>query len=237
MANESVTVARRVNLIKRLEESQWCFADNNKVYISGRVTEQLEFSHRGRYEEFYKTKVKVTRFSGVPDYVPIVISSALLTPRMRSELADKWLELFGEIRTYNIKDCQGKRHLDIYILVSAMTVVETEEEIEIPKGNILYLEGYVVKPPIYRKTPLGTEIADLTIAINRSYGKTAYVPCIAWGRDARESQEFKVGTYVCLYGRFQSREYFKRDTPTSNKGTYMTAYEVSIQKLYNYSML
>ena len=101
-----------------------------------------------------------------------------------------------------------------------------EDEIDGSKVNQVYLEGYVVKPPIYRNTPLGREIADLLIAVNRSYGRSDYIPCICWGRNARNTSTFEVGDHVLLHGRIQSREYMKRIS--ENESEKRIAYEVSV---------
>ena len=104
-----------------------------------------------------------------------------------------------------------------------------EEEPDGTKTNSIWLDGYICKEPIYRKTPLGREIADLLLAVNRPYGKSDYIPCICWGRNARYASGFEVGEHVQLLGRIQSREYVKRisDTETEKR----VAYEVSVSKL------
>ena len=75
--------------------------------------------------------------------------------------------------------------------------------------NYIYLEGFLCKPPIKRTSPLGRDICDLMIAVNRMYNKSDYIPCIAWGRNANYADNLKVGTKVYLEGRIQSREYKK----------------------------
>ena len=103
---------------------------------------------------------------------------------------------------------------------------EIEDDI---KSNQIYLDGYICKEPIYRKTPLGREIADLLVAVNRSYGKSDYIPCICWGRNARFAGKFEVGTHIHLWGRIQSRTYQKRlDNDVVEK---RTAYEISVSKI------
>ena len=104
-----------------------------------------------------------------------------------------------------------------------------EEFTDYTKTNQIFLDGYICKEPIYRKTPLGREIADLLVAVNRPYGKSDYIPCIAWGRNARYASSFDVGGRVKIWGRVQSREYVKKiDEVDSEK---RVAYEVSVSKL------
>ena len=104
-----------------------------------------------------------------------------------------------------------------------------EEESDELKSNQIYLDGYICKEPIYRKTPLGREIADLLIAVNRSYGKSDYIPCICWGRNARFASGFEVGSHVEIWGRIQSREYVKKIN--ENETEKRIAYEVSVSKI------
>ena len=104
-----------------------------------------------------------------------------------------------------------------------------EEFTDYTKTNQIFLDGYICKEPVYRKTPLGREIADLLVAVNRPYGKSDYIPCIAWGRNARYASGFAVGTRILIWGRVQSREYTKRLNETECEKR--VAYEVSVSKL------
>ena len=104
-----------------------------------------------------------------------------------------------------------------------------EQEEEDVKSNQIFLDGYICKEPIYRKTPLGREIADLLIAVNRSYGKSDYIPCICWGRNARFASSFIVGSHVQIWGRIQSREYVKKLNELETEKR--VAYEVSVSKI------
>ena len=104
-----------------------------------------------------------------------------------------------------------------------------EEETDKAKTNQIFLDGYICKAPVYRKTPLGREIADMLIAVNRPYGKSDYIPCICWGRNARYASAFAVGGHVLVWGRIQSREYMKRLNETESEKR--VAYEVSVSKL------
>ena len=132
----------------------------------------------------------------------------------------------GQFRSYNRHEEKKNR---LVLSVFARELEFIEEEREEYKSNEIYLDGFVCKEPIYRKTPLGREIADLLIAVNRSYGKSDYIPCICWGRNARFASGFEVGNHVEIWGRIQSREYVKKisDSITEKR----VAYEVSVSKV------
>ena len=113
--------------------------------------------------------------------------------------------------------------------VFAREVEFVEDDDENMKSNAIFLDGYICKPPVYRKTPLGREIADLLIAVNRPYGKSDYIPCICWGRNARYASAFQVGGHVLIWGRIQSREYVKKISEEETQKR--IAYEISVSKL------
>ena len=139
------------------------------------------------------------------------------------------IEVSVHYRSYN-KHEGVKNKLILSIFVREMQFVEDDDiPEEQSKSNQIYLDGYVCKPPIYRKTPLGREIADILIAVNRPYGKSDYIPCIAWGRNARYASTIEVGGHLQIQGRVQSREYTKKinDQETEKR----TAYEVSVSKI------
>ena len=137
-----------------------------------------------------------------------------------------YIMVHGQFRSYNRHEEQ-KNRLVLSVFVREISFME--EEPDGTKTNSIWLDGYICKEPIYRKTPLGREIADLLLAVNRPYGKSDYIPCICWGRNARYASGFEVGEHVQLLGRIQSREYVKRisDTETEKR----IAYEVSVSKL------
>ena len=103
---------------------------------------------------------------------------------------------------------------------------DEDEENKPVTSNEVVLNGYICKKPIYRQTPFGREIADILLAVNRAYNKSDYIPCIAWGRNARFCQNLEIGTEIKVIGRVQSRTYEKK----FEDGTSETriAYEVSI---------
>lgn len=194
---------------------------NNEVMIGGSINGEAKFNYDVFGEKFYRIELKVERNSDAADFIPLIVSERLCDV---SELKKGvFVSVQGSYRSYN-KRLENRNQLLLSVFVSELKI-ENEET----NPNNIHLEGYVCKPPIYRKTPLGREIADLLIAVNRPYGKSDYIPCIAWGRNARYASTFKVGGYVQIQGRIQSREYMKKiDEEKSEK---RVAYEVSVGKI------
>lgn len=149
---------------------------------------------------------------------------------MKSEWTGRFAKVSGQFRSYNKHE--GKRSrliLSVFVREFEEIELEHEEPCSGNDENIILLDGYICKPPTYRKTPLGREIADLLIAVNRPYGKSDYIPCIAWGRNAKLASGLEVGTRLQIEGRIQSREYQKRIS--NDEYETRTAYEVSARKL------
>ena len=173
-------------------------------------------------------ELRVERLSSSHDIIPVMISERLID--VTKDYRGQFMEIQGQFRSYNRHD-ERKNKLVLSVFAREANFVELDEENmpESNKTNSIYLDGYICKEPIYRKTPLGREIADLLLAVNRPYGKSDYIPCISWGRNARFAGNFKVGERVLVWGRIQSREYMKRiDEETVEK---RVAYEVSVSKL------
>lgn len=236
MSDETRVARRENNVITRWEESsstKRLFSEFNKVFVSGRIEAEFEYSHEVQWEKFYRTRVRVERLSGTEDLVPIMVSDLMIGKEMLNKsLEGKWIEAAGQFRSYNKLGEDGRRHLELFLFVTAINIYEDEDELEeITNANLIYLDGYLCKPPVFRKTPLGRQITDLLIAVNRPYGKSDYIPCITWGRIAQWVSEFEVGNRVKLYGRVQSREYFKRYSNDSEAGEYRNAYEISVMRM------
>ena len=236
MSDETGVARWENNVITRREENsptEKLFSEFNKVFVSGRIEAEFDFSHEVLWEKFYRTRVRVERLSGTEDLVPIVVSDLLIgRERMKTSLEGKWVEIAGQFRSYNKLGEDGRKHLDLFLFVTAINIYDDEDELEeVTNANLIYLDGYLCKPPVFRKTPLGRQITDLLIAVNRPYGKSDYIPCIAWGRVAQWASEFEVGNRVKLYGRVQSREYFKRFSKDSEAGEYKDAYEISVMRM------
>ena len=207
------------------------YLENNYLTLVGRVTGEKKFSHEIYGERFFIFKLSIPRLSGNADIIPITVSERLITDEMLQE--GKKLLVKGQFRSYNSYENERNKLILTVFAKDVVEVEENEEDNEIVKkdsiSNEVVLIGFICKKPIYRQTPFGREIADILLAVNRAYNKSDYIPCIAWGRNARFSQNLEVGTKVKVVGRVQSREYEKKH----EDGTVETkiAYEVSIGSL------
>ena len=198
--------------------------DNNQVSIAGEVISDFMFSHDVFGEGFYILEVQVSRLSNSYDIIPIMVSERLSD--VKQDYKGKCVEVVGQFRSYNRHE-ESKNKL--VLSVFAREIKFMDELSENAKPNHIFLDGFVCKQPIYRKTPLGREIADVLLAVNRPYGKSDYIPCICWGRNARFSETFSVGGHVQVWGRIQSREYQKKISDTEFEKR--IAYEVSVSKM------
>ena len=198
--------------------------ENNMVTISGKVVSNVEFSHEVYGEGFYYFMLDVPRLSDSNDRIPVTISERLAS-KDKLEIGTV-IEVEGQFRSYNSYNNEGNRLL---LTVFARDITFLEDEKKIKNPNQIYLNGYICKKPIYRTTPFGREITDILLAVNRPYNKSDYIPCIAWGRNARFSQNRTVGDNIKVWGRIQSRTYQKK----LESGDILTkvAYEVSISKM------
>jgi len=173
-------------------------------------------------------EVAVNRLSNYADYIPLMVSERLIDTT-QSYIGEK-IHVTGQFRSYNRHE-ETKNRLILSVFVRELEFVDEymENEDEERKSNYITLDGYVCKAPVYRKTPLGREIADLLVAVNRSYGKSDYIPCICWGRNARYATTFEIGSHVSVIGRIQSREYVKK--LSEDEAERRIAYEVSVCKI------
>ena len=196
--------------------------ESNIAELCGIVMSELEFSHKTYGEVFYTFVLGVQRRSGYVDEINVMISERLIydNPPRRNQ----FLEIKGQIRTYN-EMAGGKNKLNVVVFAREIYLCEDFGYYE----NYIYLEGYLCKIPIRRTSPLGRDICDMMVAVNRMYNKSDYIPCIAWGRNAGYGEKLTVGTRLLLEGRLQSREYKKK----LEDGTVETrkAFEVSILKM------
>ena len=198
--------------------------ENNQVTIMGEIVSTFTYSHEIFGEGFYMVDVRVKRLSDSYDIIPMMVSERLLD--VNANYIGYNVEVNGQFRSYNRHE-ERKNKLILSVFAREVTFVDVIEESA--RTNQIYLDGYICKPPIYRKTPLGREIADLLLAVNRPYGKSDYIPCICWGRNARFASNFEVGEKCSIWGRIQSREYMKKiDEEQTEK---RVAYEVSVSKL------
>lgn len=196
--------------------------ENNKVVVAGRINSPLIFSHEMFGENFYQFDLAVPRLSDYVDLLPITISDRLMGGL--NLVPETEIIVEGQLRSYN-KFINGSNRL--ILTVFTREIYLKNEEVKNP--NQIFLNGFICKQPVYRTTPLNREITDILLAVNRAYGKSDYIPTIAWGRNARYSQHLQVGDNIKIWGRIQSRIYQKK-LPEGQVLEKM-AYEVSISKM------
>ena len=203
---------------------------NNQVSVAGRIDKEFNFSHEYFGEGFYTTNILVDRLNETTDSIPVLVSDRLLD--MDSCYAGKYIALEGEFRSYNSReideDSPKKRQLTVF--AREIHLLKGQEKKKNLNEDSIFIDGYLCKPPVYRITPLGREITELTIAVSRYYGKCDYIPCICWGRNARFAAGFATGDRINIHGRIQSRDYTRRSGPATNRK--LTTYEVSVQRIY-----
>ena len=204
--------------------------ENNQVMVIGKIISDFTYSHEIFGEGFYMAEAEVTRLSDSCDIIPLMVSERLLD--MSGDYVGRYISVSGQFRSYNRHE-EHRNRLVLSVFVRELEFLE-EEEYEQYAGensrtNQIFLDGYICKEPVYRKTPLGREIADLLLAVNRPYGKSDYIPCICWGRNARYASTFQVGARCAIWGRIQSREYMKKWSEEEVEKR--VAYEVSVSKL------
>jgi hypothetical protein len=217
---------------------------NNYIDIGGRICSDFSFSHEIYSEGFYRFDIEAQRLSGSADILPVTVSERIIdmgglrgdAHRAAME-PGTYVRINGQIRSYN-NYVEADRRNKLVLTIFARDIVPVAElgqsgEIQSePQGtqpNDVFLNGYLCKPPVYRTTPFGREIADMLVAVNRSYNKSDYIPCIAWGRNARFAGKLLVGENIRIHGRMQSRTYQKKQ----DDGNVLEkiAYEVSVAKI------
>ena len=199
-----------------------CRVETNRAVLQGHVLTGLEFSHKSYGESFYLFEMGVYRKSGYIDEIKVIISERLLW-KVDIEVNDR-IKIEGQVRTYN-EEVEGKSRLNVMVFARSIDALEDYEE----EKNDIYLEGFICKAPIQRVSPLGRNICDVMLAVNRMYNKSDYIPCIVWGRNAAYAGNLEVGTKLKISGRMQSREYKKHDS--EGRTIIKTAYEVSVLKI------
>ena len=206
------------------------YSENNHLVLVGKVTSEKRFSHETYGEKFYIFDMEVARLSDTTDIIPVTASVRILSDELLT-IGNK-LVIRGQFRSYNSYVNEKSKLVLTVFAKDVLTEADlSEEELEDTKrtSNEVTLVGYICKPPIYRQTPFGREIADVLLAVNRAYNKSDYIPTIAWGRNARFCQNLPIGTEVKIVGRVQSRNYEKKyeDGTVEQR----VAYEVSIASL------
>ena len=205
------------------------YRTTNRVTMVGKVDKEFYFSHECYGEGFYRTNLLVDRLNEVQDRIPIIVSDRLLD--MDNCYAGSHIELMGEFRSYTSGEEEGrepkKRKLSVF--AHEIRLLEGEDAKNTEDEDTIYIEGYLTRPPVYRVTPLGREITELILMVPRNYGKSDYIPCICWGRNARFGARFRPGEKVTVTGRIQSRDYFKQIDDKTKKR--MTTCEVSVTRI------
>ena len=197
---------------------------DNNITVFGLVAEEPVFNHEAFGEKFFKMMVSVNRVSGTVDTLPVLISERIAD--MKKLKTGACVMIAGRIRSYN-EHIGEKSKLILAIFTEIIEIYENE--VELPFNNDVVLRGFICKEPNYRVTPLGREITDVLIAVNRAYGKSDYIPCIVWGRTAKFVGHLPVGTHIEMTGRFQSRPYAKKISEDEIENR--VAYEVSVSKI------
>ena len=198
--------------------------ENNQVIIMGEIVDDFTYSHEIFGEAFYMVNIRVERLSDSEDLIPVMVSERLLD--VTKDYKGLKIEVVGQFRSYNRHEEKKNK---LVLSVFAREIDFVDEMPENSKTNQIFLDGFICKPPIYRRTPLGREIADILLAVNRPYGKSDYIPGICWGRNARFAGTFQVGSRCLVWGRIQSREYMKK--LGEGEMEKRIAYEVSVSKL------
>ena len=199
------------------------YSDNNIITLVGTIVSEKQFSHEVYGEGFYTFDLEVPRLSENSDIIPVTVSERILGDNFK--IGQKVI-IDGQFRSYNNYENE-KNKLVLTVFVKDIRIADENDETQNP--NEIILDGFICKKPIYRTTPFGREIADILLAVNRAYNKSDYIPCIAWGRNARFCQNMNVGEKIKIWGRIQSRLYEKK----FEDGTSETrrAYEVSVSKM------
>ena len=217
-------IIKNTDEITRKEKTSLNTLVNNSVTVLGKIASNLELSHEFYGEKFYKFMLNVERLSDSSDTIPITISERLIASKDLK--IDTLIKIVGQFRSYNNIEGENSKLL-LTVFTKEFELLDENSKSYNP--NQIFLDGFLCKNPIYRVTPFGREISDLIIAVNRQYNRSDYIPCIAWGRNARYVNGLSVGDRIAVQGRIQSREYQK----TSEDGSQMTktAYEVSISRV------
>lgn len=199
--------------------------NSNAISVMGEIVSEFTFSHQVYGEGFYTFEVDVSRLSDIYDRLPVTVSERLVDIHALGE--GTLVHITGQVRSYNSFVAEDKRNK--LILTVFARHLEVLEQLDHRNPNEVVLNGYICKQPVFRKTPFGREISDILLAVNRSYNKSDYIPCIAWGRNARYISGMNVGDNVTIYGRMQSRNYQKKFE--NGDVVEKTAYEISVSKV------
>lgn len=192
---------------------------NNEVILKGKMVEEPQYHHTTGDIDFYEMKLSVKRPSDKDDIIPVLVNSELASAIM--EMESEFLQITGQYRSYNWND--GKSHLLLFVFAYKVAPVNSIND---DPNSVINLHGFICKKPVFRVTPKGREIVDFMFAVNRAYGKSDYIPCIAWEQNANVIKDLPVGMELWLTGHIESRDYNKKISETEVEKR--VAYEVSI---------
>ena len=201
------------------------YEENNCLKLQGKILKPFVYQTQYDGERFFMTEIMVKRLSNQYDCIKILVSEKIVNVDI--DYKERWVNITGQFHSYNSR-CENKSHLLLFGFIKEWNFLNTAYEWDYI--NKISICGFLCKPPIYRKTPMGREITDILLAVNREYGKTDYIPCILWGRNARYASGLKVGNQIEAYGRIQSREYNKKILEKMEV-VRKIAYEVSVSKV------
>lgn len=192
---------------------------NNQATVTGQIVSEPEFDYEVLGEKIYRTYVSARRLSGTEDVIPVLISERLIEPD--KDYSNRWITVNGQFRSF-------RKNTKVLLFLFA-EVIEDPEDIDSTQNNEVILYGEISKEPVFRQTPLGRDISDVILKVERNYGHTDYIPCILWGRNAWYVSRFAPGTRMVISGRIQSREYVKKISEEQQETK--VAYEVSVNTL------
>lgn len=222
----------QAKLGKRVFRNPRELPENNQVRICGTIEDEFEYDFESATGIHCKNRIKVTRFSGRDDFVPIIVPLSLIKGAFKTSLKGKKVEIEGTFCSHTEHGKNGQRHLRMYLYPIAINIYDNEDDVEWQDNrNEVYLEGYISKKPVFKTTTLTKKmVAETVISVKRFPNKIDRIPLIFWGSEAVVASEMEPGDFIRLDGRIQSREYFKSYSPGSEEGEYKTFYEVAVKQ-------
>ncbi len=226
--SENNEIKQGKRIFRKLRE----LPENNQVRICGIIEEEFEYDFKSSTGVHCETRIRVRRFSNVEDFVPIIVPVSLIKGALNTPLKGKYVEVTGTFCSHRERGKNGQRHLRMYLYPTAITIYDGEEEVEWQDNrNEVYLEGYITRKPILKTTTMTKKmVAETVISVKRFPNKIDRIPLVFWGTEAVVASEMEPGDSIKIYGRIQSREYFKSYSPNSEEGEYKTFYEVAVKQ-------
>ncbi len=130
---------------------------NNLAVISGQITGNFYPCPGKPEKKLCMSELAVKRLSGHTDYIPVTTDGKTAS-KMRRHTGQN-ISITGRLASYNYHDKDGS-HLCLSLSASTHAFLDTLDNDE----NSVFLDGYISRPPVFRTTPLGRQITDLTIA-------------------------------------------------------------------------